>query len=68
VTLHHDRSGQPRVLFAINPTESPLEAKLGALGASVAEDALDGSVFRANFDVFELPVPPRTVRLLALRF
>jgi beta-galactosidase len=68
VTLHHDRNGKPQVLFAINPTEFPVEAKVGALGASEAEDALDGSVFRANFDEFELPVPPRTVRLLALRF
>ena len=56
------------MLFAINPTECLLQAKLGALGASEAEDALDGSVFRANFDAFELPVPPRTVRLLVLRF
>jgi beta-galactosidase len=68
VTLHHDRLGKPRVLFALNPTEFPIEAKLGALGASEAEDALDGMVFRANFDVFELPVPPRTVRMLTLRF
>jgi beta-galactosidase len=68
VTLHHDRQGKPRVLFVINPTESPIAAKLGACGATSAVDALDGSMFRANFDVFELPVPPRTVRLLDLSF
>ncbi|HWA75817.1 MAG TPA: beta-galactosidase [Polyangiaceae bacterium] len=68
VTLHHDRAGKPKVLFAINPTECLLQAKVAAFGAAEAEDALDGSVFRATFDAFELPVPPRTVRLLALRF
>lgn len=67
VTVHHDREGKPRVLFAINPTGCELQATIGALGASEAEDALDGAIFRAKFDSFELPVPARTVRLLALR-
>ncbi|MFZ5889928.1 MAG: beta-galactosidase [Myxococcota bacterium] len=67
VTVHHDATGRVRALFVINPTEYEVEAQVGAMGASVAEDALDGAVFHAKFQAFELPVPPRTVRMLALR-
>lgn len=67
VTLHHDAAGRVRVMFVINPTEYAVDAKVGALGESVAEDALDGTVFHAKNEAFELPVPARTVRMLALR-
>jgi beta-galactosidase len=67
VTLHEDASGRPRVLFAMNPTSHPIEAKIAARGASSAEDPLDGSSFHARFDHLELQVPARTVRLLVLQ-
>lgn len=67
VTVHHDASGTARALFAINPMDHPLQARLDACGATVAEDLLDGARFHANPSGFELPVPARTVRLLELQ-
>jgi beta-galactosidase len=67
VTLHQDRRGTPRVLFVINATSRAIDAKVGAAGAFEAEDVLDGSRFRATVGAFELPVAPRSVRMLELR-
>ncbi len=67
VTVHRDADAVPRVLFVINATERQIEAKVTSAGASEAEDALDGSRFRATVGVFALPVPPRSVRMLELR-
>jgi beta-galactosidase len=67
VTVHHDRASVARVLFAINPTGYPLAARVGSLGASSAVDVLDETAFDARFGVFDLSVPPRQVRMLALR-
>jgi beta-galactosidase len=66
-TVHHDRHGVPRALFLINPTECDVAGRVSACGASEAEDALDGSTFRASLEHFELNVPARTVRLLELK-
>lgn len=67
VTVHHDRGFRPRVLFAMNPTERPLQARIGALGMSRADDLLDDTTFHASFGAFELVVPAKTVRMLALQ-
>ncbi|HEY8947224.1 MAG TPA: beta-galactosidase [Polyangiaceae bacterium] len=67
VTVHHDVSGRPRVLFAINPTPHPLAARIGSLGANEADDLLDGSTVHASFGAFEVPVPAKSVRFFALR-
>jgi len=67
VTLHADERGVPRVLFVINATAHALDAKVSAAGAVEAEDVLDGARFRAAGGAFELPVAPRSVRLLELR-
>ncbi len=66
VTLHCDRKGVPRVLFVINATHEPQRARVAGAGASTATDLFDGRTFRASFDAFELPVPPRGVRFLEL--
>jgi beta-galactosidase len=66
VTVHHDRSGRPRVLFAINAHAQPLTAEVEAFGASSAEDLLDGSVLSAHSAKFSFVVPARTVRFLSL--
>jgi beta-galactosidase len=68
VSVHHDVAGTARVLFVINPTAEEVLATVGACGANSAEDALDGTHVHARFGAFELPIPPRTVRMLALRF
>jgi beta-galactosidase len=67
VTVHHDATGRVRAMFVINPTEYAVDAEVTALGESIGEDALDGTVFHAKNGRFGLPVPPRTVRMLALR-
>lgn len=66
VTVHQDRTGQPRVAFVINPTTRALRAELSLEGVGRMVDALDGSEFRAKQGQFELPLPPQTVRLFEL--
>lgn len=67
IAVHHDHTSRPRALFAINATSRRLDARVGALGANVADDLLDGGSIHASFGAFEMVVPPRTVRLFALR-
>jgi beta-galactosidase len=67
ITLHGDEGGAPRVLFVINATPGAIDARVSAAGAAQAEDVLDGTSFRATFGAFELPVAPRSVRMLELR-
>jgi hypothetical protein len=67
VTVHRDAEGPARGLVVINATSRQLDAKVTSAGASEAEDALDGARFRATVGVFELPVAPRSVRMLELR-
>jgi beta-galactosidase len=66
VTLHEDPRGHPAVLFVINPTEHDVEARVAALGATLASDALRDDSWRAEGDRFELWIPRRTVRMLEL--
>lgn len=66
VTVHQDSSGSPRVLFAINPTEHSIDARIGSFGATQLEDLLDRACFSASFGAFELPVPAKSVRMLVL--
>lgn len=68
VTVHQDASAVPRVLCVINPTSDPVRGRVGAVGASAADDLLDGSTFHASVAGFELEVAARSVRMLALRF
>ena len=67
VTLHADERGVPRVLFVINATPHPIDARVSAAGALEAEDVLDGARFHATTGLFELTVAPRSVRMLELR-
>lgn len=66
VTVHNDGAGRPRVLFAINPTDRELGARVGSLGSSSADDLLDQTTIHATFGAFEMSVPAKTVRLFAL--
>jgi beta-galactosidase len=65
-TLHQDAEGRPRVLFVINGTAESVLARVSAAGASGATDALTHEVFSAAGGLVALPVPARTVRILAL--
>jgi beta-galactosidase len=66
VTLHCDKRGTPRVLFAINATENGVGARIDASGARRAVDLLDDSVHLPRSGMLELELAPRTVRMLEL--
>jgi beta-galactosidase len=66
VTMHCDKRGTPRVLFAINATDDGIESRVGAAGARRAVDLLDGASFRPRSGSLELALPPRSVRMLEL--
>lgn len=66
VTLHTDRKGTPRVLFAINAGEDGVAARIDAAGSRRAADLLDGSVFLPRSGSFDVELEPRTVRMFEL--
>ncbi len=66
VTLHCDRRGTPRVLFAINATDQGISSRVDAVGAKGALDLFDGSVFRSRAGSLALELAPRSVRMLEL--
>jgi beta-galactosidase len=65
-TLHVDSNGKPRSLFVINPSEHTVQAHVSAPRSARAEDAMSGEAVVVRDGTAALPVPPRTVRLLAL--
>ena len=66
VTLHCDKRGTPRVLFAINATEDGIAARMDARGARRAVDLIDGSVFSPHSGALSVELAPRSVRMLEL--
>ena len=66
-TVHEDDEGQAKVLFLINTEDTQAVARTAApAGCARAEDALYGDVFEARRGTFEVPVPARSARMLAL--
>lgn len=66
-TVHHDAGGVPRVLFVINPTEAPLTAHVSVdPRIRLASDVLKEQSFRLDDGTLEIPIKPKTVRMLAL--
>jgi len=66
VTLHCDKKGAPRVLFAINATDAGISSRVDSAGARRALDLFDGTVFRARQGRFDVELEPRSVRMLEL--
>jgi beta-galactosidase len=66
VTLHTDKKGTPRVLFAINAGESGVLARVDAVRSRRAADLLDGSVFLPRSGSFDVELAPMTVRMFEL--
>lgn len=66
VTLHVDAQGRPRALFAVNPSESRIVAKVVVPRAKAAEELLDGETIGASVGAFEIGLGPRSVRLFEL--
>jgi beta-galactosidase len=66
LAVHEDESGAPRVVFVMNPTEHDLVVRFAVAGVEVLVDAIgEGRVARAG-GALEVPVPARTVRLMAV--
>jgi beta-galactosidase len=66
VTLHRNDAGRARLLFVVNPAQTPVEATVTAAGAKFAEDAVSGQRFGATLGALQLPMPARSVRMLEL--
>jgi beta-galactosidase len=79
VTVHEDASGAPRIVFVMNPTATDLVVRVSLAGISALVDALDptasGDGSRVRVDAariardrgaFEVHVPARTVRMMAV--
>jgi beta-galactosidase len=67
-TVHHDSGGRPRVLFVINAGAQHEKARVG-LGAGAdlaATDVLDAGRYECQNGELFVPVPARSVRMLAL--
>lgn len=75
VTVHEDAAGVPRVAFVMNPTQGDLVARVAIEGARALVDLLprgagrhaihDSHITRTTGS-FELTVPGRTVRMMAV--
>ncbi|MBW2459199.1 MAG: hypothetical protein JRI68_32175, partial [Deltaproteobacteria bacterium] len=66
-TVHHDRAGNLRVVFVINPTERDQVARV-ALGCDGEfRDPIDGGGTRAESGVLEVRARPQTVRMMVQR-
>jgi beta-galactosidase len=66
VTVHEDAAGVPRVVFVMNPTADEVVARISLAGVNALVDLLgEGRVARAG-GAFEVTVPSRVVRIMAV--
>ncbi len=66
-TVHEDRGGTPRVLFVLNPGDADVMARVATVGCpGRAVDLLDGTTTEAVRGAFEVRVPRKTVRMMAI--
>jgi beta-galactosidase len=66
VAMHEDERGTPRVVFVMNPTANDIVARIAMAGVEALVDTMgDARVARAA-GAFELNVPARVVRVMAV--
>jgi beta-galactosidase len=65
VAVHEDDAG-PRVVFVMNPTSADVAARVSLPGVDALVDLLDDQRVVRSAGAFELSVPARTVRMLAV--
>jgi len=66
VAVHEDEGGGARVVFVMNPTAEDMVVRVALAGVEAMVDTLgEGRVARAG-GAFELSVPARTVRMMAV--
>jgi len=71
VAVHEDAGGTPRVVFVMNPTDAEVVARVSLAGVDALLDALgesngEGTRIARTGGAFEVPLPPRVVRLFAV--
>ena len=67
VAVHEDASGTPRVVFVMNPTGAEVVARVSLGGVEALVDLLgDGGRVARSGGAFEVTVPARVVRLMAV--
>ncbi len=66
VAVHEDMAGAPRVVFAMNPTDKDLIVRLSLASVDALVDALDGQRIAKARGAFDVTVPARVVRMLAV--
>jgi beta-galactosidase len=68
VAVHEDEREIPRVVFVMNPTAADLTARVSLAGVEALVDTLgEGRIARAG-GAFEVPVPARVVRMMAVEW
>ncbi len=66
VAVHEDEQGVPRVVFVMNPTPEDLVVRVSLAGIGALVDAIEGTRVARDKGAFELRVPGRTVRMMAV--
>jgi beta-galactosidase len=66
VAVHEDGSGEPRVVFVMNPTARDLTARVSLAEIDALADALGDSRVTRTGGAFEIPVPARSVRMMSV--
>lgn len=66
VCLHEDSSRKVRVVFAMNPTTTPAVARVSIQGIRSLVDAVDEVRVLGVGDAFDIPLPARFVRMMAV--
>jgi len=65
-TVHEDEAGEARVVFLMNPTQGDLVARFSVAGVESLVDAAGEGRFARSAGAFEVPVPARFVRMMAV--
>jgi len=66
VTVHEDAQGTPRVVFVMNPTPSDIVVRFALAGVAALADVVGEGRAARTAGGFELSVPGRVVRLMAV--
>jgi beta-galactosidase len=65
VAVHEDEAGTARVVFVMNPTSNDVTARFSLAGVGALVDTLGDGRYGRSAGALEVPVPARTVRMMA---
>ena len=66
VTVHHDKKS-PKAVVVMNPCRAEIVSSVSVMKVDELRDTLTGRTIRRSFGAFEVPLPPRSVRLFAVQ-